>query len=78
VTKRPWADGPDEDKEGFVLTHAGSNTMWFAVVWVAPERDMAMLACTNIAGEGGPKASDEAIQAVMKKWATGRSDEPTK
>jgi hypothetical protein len=47
-------------------------------VWVAPERDMAMLACTNIAGEGGPKASDEAIQAVMKKWATGRSDEPTK
>lgn len=71
VTKRPWADGPDEDKEGFVLTHAGSNTMWFAVVWIAPERDMAMLACTNIAGENGPKAADEAIQVVMKKWGSG-------
>ncbi len=78
VTNRPWADGPDEDKEGFVLTHAGSNTMWFAVVWIAPERDMAMLAVTNIAGEGGPKAADEAIQTVMKQWGAGRSEEVTK
>lgn len=69
VTKRPWADGPDEDKEGIVLTHAGSNTMWYAVVWIAPERDMAMLACTNIGGQNGPKATDEAVQVVMKEVA---------
>jgi hypothetical protein len=48
------------------------------VVWIAPERDMAMLAVTNIAGEGGPKAADEAIQTVMKQWGAGRSDEVTK
>ncbi len=68
VTTRPWADGPDEDKDGLVLTHAGSNTMWFAVVWIAPEKNIAILATTNIAGENGPKAADEAIQALLREF----------
>src|SRR5262249_53703034 len=29
---RPWAGGD-------VLTHSGSNTMWYCVVWIAPAKD---------------------------------------
>ncbi len=36
VAERPWAGGR-------VLTHAGSNTMWFCVTWLAPARDFAVL-----------------------------------
>ena len=53
VTRRPWAKGP-------ILTHAGSNTMWYCVTWVAPERDFAVLVCTNAAGEEASKGADEA------------------
>jgi CubicO group peptidase (beta-lactamase class C family) len=64
VADRDWADGP-------VLTHAGSNTMWFAVVWLAPKRDLALLAATNQAGDKAAAACDAAIvellRAVQKK-----------
>jgi CubicO group peptidase (beta-lactamase class C family) len=34
VAERPWAGGK-------VLMHGGSNTMWYAVIWMAPNRDAA-------------------------------------
>src|SRR5690606_36603209 len=37
ITERPWARGEQDGDRGRVLTHAGSNTMWFAVAWLAPE-----------------------------------------
>jgi len=46
VTQRPWAGGT-------VYTHDGSNTMNFAVIWMAPKRDFAVLVVTN---QGGPEA----------------------
>src|SRR6185436_1954641 len=36
VTSRPWGG------KG-VLTHSGSNTMWYCVTWIAPEKDFAVL-----------------------------------
>jgi len=59
VTKRPWA-GPT----GRALTHAGSNTMWYCVVWMAPEKDMAVLVACNRGGDQAVKAAD-AIAASM-------------
>ncbi|HEV2968815.1 MAG TPA: serine hydrolase domain-containing protein [Pirellulales bacterium] len=59
VTKRPWAGGT-------ALTHAGSNTMWFCVVWAAPKRHFAVLAATNAAGEEAPKACDDIAGALIK------------
>lgn len=44
VVQRQWAGGR-------VLNHSGSNTYWYAVVWMAPERDFAVLAATNQAGD---------------------------
>lgn len=71
VTRRPWAKGEGEGAVGRVLTHAGSNTMWFAVAWVAPERGLAVLVATNAAGEVGPKAADEAVGAALKRFREG-------
>jgi CubicO group peptidase (beta-lactamase class C family) len=58
--ERPWADGP-------VLTHAGSNTMWYCVVWVAPRKDFAVLAACNRGGKAGERATDAAVAALIGK-----------
>ncbi len=58
VVRRDWAKGP-------ILTHNGTNTLWFSVVWMSPARDWVMAAVTN---EGGPKAAqacDEVIGVLI-------------
>ena len=65
VMQRPWAGGR-------VLTHTGSNTMNFAVMWVAPERDFAVVAATNAAGPEAEKGCDEAVAALIQKWEAAR------
>jgi CubicO group peptidase (beta-lactamase class C family) len=61
VTERDWAGGK-------VLTHAGSNTMSFAVVWMAPKRDFAVLVASNQGGGGVEKACDEACWTLIKEF----------
>jgi hypothetical protein len=58
VTERPWGGGR-------VLTHAGSNTMNYAVAWLAPRRDFAVLAATNLGGNKAASACDEAAAALI-------------
>jgi hypothetical protein len=45
--------------------HAGSNTQNFAVAWMAPVRDFAVLVVSNQAGGSTPKACDEAATALI-------------
>ncbi len=52
---QPWAGGP-------ALTHAGSNTMWFAVAWLAPNRDFAVVVACNQAND---KACNDAVLALI-------------
>ena len=59
VTDRSWG--------GTVLTHNGSNTMFFAVMWIAPEKDFAVVVCTNLGGEGAEKAVDAAAGTLIRK-----------
>lgn len=61
AVKRGWAGGT-------ALTHAGSNTMWFLVMWLAPEKNFSVVVATNIAGEGAEKGCDEIAAAMIKKW----------
>ncbi len=56
VVDRDWA-------KGTALTHGGSNTMWFAIVWLAPNRKAAFLAATNYGS--GFAACDEAIGGLI-------------
>jgi CubicO group peptidase (beta-lactamase class C family) len=59
VTDRPWANGT-------VYTHAGSNTMNYAVVWMAPKRDFAVLVTTNQGGEAAAQGTDDAAAALIR------------
>jgi CubicO group peptidase (beta-lactamase class C family) len=59
--KRGWAGGT-------ALSHAGSNTMWFLVMWLAPEKNFSVVAATNIAGPDAEKGCDEVAAAMIKKW----------
>jgi CubicO group peptidase (beta-lactamase class C family) len=68
VGQRGWAKGDGGD--GRILTHAGSNTMWFAVVWIAPERDIAFLVACNQGGPTAALACDEAVGALIRHMTT--------
>jgi CubicO group peptidase (beta-lactamase class C family) len=69
IASRPWA-------KGRVLTHAGSNTMWYAVVWLAPERDIAILAATNQGGPKGERATDQAVAALLAEFEEMNAAKP--
>jgi CubicO group peptidase (beta-lactamase class C family) len=58
-TNRDWAGGK-------ALMHAGSNTMWFALIWLAPQRDEAYLAATNNGSNTAFTACDTAISKLIE------------
>src|SRR5690606_21237482 len=60
TAERGWA-------KGRVLTHSGSNGSWFAVVWIAPNVDLAFLAVTNCGADAAARACDEAITRLLRK-----------
>ncbi|MBI2388213.1 MAG: beta-lactamase family protein [Deltaproteobacteria bacterium] len=62
VADRAWGGGT-------VLTHSGSNTMFFATAWLAPKRDRAFVAVTNLGGEGAAKAVDAAFGPLIARYA---------
>ncbi len=68
VTQRPWAKGDKPGDSGVTLTHNGSNTMWYCVAWLAPERKLGVIVCVNQAGAGA-KAADEAASALIGRFA---------
>ena len=61
---RGWAGGN-------ALTHSGSNTMWFAVMWLAPGRDFSAVVGTNVAGDEAQQACDQVAAAMIGKWLQG-------
>ncbi len=61
VTQRPWAHGT-------ALTHSGSNTMWFAVMWLAPERDFAAVVMCNLGGNGAAQLCDQAAAGMIGEY----------
>ncbi len=81
VAQRGWARGADAPSEpeteenteetpetgGVVLTHNGSNTLWFATVWIAPERDAVLLAAANAATPMASVACDKAVGLVLQE-----------
>lgn len=61
ATQRPWGGGT-------VLTHAGSNTMFYAVIWIAPEKDFAVVVCTNAGGDIADKATEATASALIGQY----------
>jgi hypothetical protein len=59
VCQRSWAGG-------LAMTHSGSNTSWYATVWIAPAVNHIFLAATNQGDKVADKATDQAIAALIK------------
>ena len=57
--ERDWAGGR-------ALMHNGSNTMWYVVMWLAPEKDFAVIVGTNT-GEGF-QGCNAVAEAMIAKW----------
>ena len=67
VAPRPWAGGA-------ALTHTGTNTYWFSVAWLAPERGFAVLVACNTGADGAAKACDDAASALIQAYLKERRD----
>lgn len=68
ITRRPWAAATPGGSTR-VLTHSGSNTMWYCVVWMSPERDFAVLVACNRGGNNGAKATDAAAAMLIGEYS---------
>jgi hypothetical protein len=55
----------DDPKAGRLLSHAGSNTMWFAQVAVARDHNAAVLVATNCATDTGQQAVAMVTNALL-------------
>jgi CubicO group peptidase (beta-lactamase class C family) len=61
VTPRPWAGGN-------ALYHNGSNTMWYVIMWLAPNKNFSVVVGTNIYNDGAQKALDDVAVAMIHQW----------
>jgi CubicO group peptidase (beta-lactamase class C family) len=61
VVKRNWAGGN-------ALMHNGSNTMWYLVMWLAPEKNFSVVVATNIAGPEAQQGCDEVAGSMIDRW----------
>ncbi len=59
--ERSWAGGT-------ALTHNGTNTMNFAVMWLAPDKKFAAVAACNIDSGLGAPACDAAVSFLIAKF----------
>lgn len=66
VVKRPWAAATKEGSRR-ALSHSGSNTMWYCVVWMSPERDFAVLVVCNRGGNAAGKATDDVAGTLIRE-----------
>lgn len=61
VVDRAWAGGR-------ALTHSGSNTMWFATVWIAPANDMIYAVVTNRGDDAAAAAVDSVFAPLVAAY----------
>jgi D-alanyl-D-alanine carboxypeptidase len=56
------------------LSHAGSNTLNYALAVVAPGRDVAVAALTNYGGDGGAKGVTEVVNELLRAYPEQKSE----
>jgi CubicO group peptidase (beta-lactamase class C family) len=61
VLEREWAGGR-------ALMHNGSNTMFYIVVWMAPERNCAVIVATNAGVDAAFAGCDEAARKLIQQF----------
>jgi CubicO group peptidase (beta-lactamase class C family) len=58
---RAWAGGR-------LIWHNGSNTWWYAVMWLAPAKNAAVIVGTNCGSPAGVQGGEEAGRVMFQKW----------
>jgi CubicO group peptidase (beta-lactamase class C family) len=71
VAERSWAGGR-------TLSHNGSNTYWYASIWIIPALDLATLVVTNEAGSTAETACEDATRELIKYTADPRRSRGTR
>jgi CubicO group peptidase (beta-lactamase class C family) len=61
VLKRPWANGR-------ALMHNGSNTMFYVIVWMAPEKNCAVIVASNIGVNEAFEGCDEVAGKLIEQY----------
>ncbi|MEW6306865.1 MAG: serine hydrolase domain-containing protein [Verrucomicrobiota bacterium] len=61
VLERKWAGGR-------ALMHNGSNTMFYVVIWMAPERNCAVIVATNVGVDAAFAGCDEAAGKLIQQF----------
>jgi CubicO group peptidase (beta-lactamase class C family) len=72
-----WLVGSPEWAGGRILAHDGSNTFWYASIYLLPERDLALLAATNRADAAAQSAIQESIRSLLGYFETNLSEHAT-
>jgi CubicO group peptidase (beta-lactamase class C family) len=61
IVPRAWAGGD-------AFTHAGSNTMFYNVIWIAPKKNIAFIIATNVGGDKAFEACDKVAELLVEKY----------
>lgn len=61
VANRSWAGGD-------ALTHTGSNNQWYSNVWLAPNREFAVIALCNLGGDTAFQATDDIAARMIREF----------
>lgn len=75
VIYKSWAKGKKRYHKGKCLHHAGTNNSWFALAWIMPERDFAVIVTTNIGGQSIFKKFDKVCWAVIQQQLKRTDDD---
>lgn len=60
VVSRSWG-------KGYVLCHSGTNTYWFAMMWIAPMRKAAFVAVSNSPEVAGKSVCDHTVVNMIDR-----------
>ena len=71
LAQRPWAGG-----DHLVLTHNGSNTLWFCVCWLDPAGGSGVLAACNRGGAAAERATDAVCALLLQQRDAERASRP--
>ena len=63
-----WGTLEREWGGGTVFTHAGSNTYWYAVAWVAPETDFVAVVASNMPPNVASGPCDTAVGMMVQRF----------
>lgn len=63
-----WAIDNDDLAGGRALMHAGSNGRWYAWVWIAPKRDLALVTVTNSGQNPAKEGTKAGLRALAERF----------